>query len=285
MSRRSVVLFLLAACLLLAGCGTARMGGKVLVTPLFAARDVVDLPLAATASASNGAARACAASPITSPISLLFFDPVSLVFGGTDYLICRSLVPKPGGTSPWYRLSGQQYFLNTRTLWSYDAVMEWRENTEPFHPTEHMAGPYWSLLRVVYTPVAAVRDAVDVPLASLANITLLFGEACAHSPLTWVPGMVFDFLTLSIGIVDYVVCRSVYPNFWRGVSPWRSVGDPLFSPNIMATWAPEAFKKQVRHSDPEDPRNHIPENRLSSMVLYSITLPITLVTGIPIYVP
>lgn len=127
--------FLVAAALWLCGCATA---GKALVTPLTVVRDVVDAPLVTIANATEGWARASNPRPVPQAsggwtifggfnagiglnLSYYLFKGVSGIFGGVDYVICRSIWPNfPKGINPWKRPEeswGSLYFPNTRVLW------------------------------------------------------------------------------------------------------------------------------------------------------------------------
>jgi hypothetical protein len=112
---------------------------------------------------------------------------------------------------------------------------------------------------VVATPLTVVRDVVDVPHVALANAfeqgaRKTKPEAYLTGPRDWEwrnnPGTqiprdivygVCRGLSLGIGAIDYVVCRSIYPNFPRGVSPWvpeeQLWTKEMFFPNARALWA------------------------------------------------
>lgn len=112
-------------------------------------------------------------------------------------------------------------------------------------------------VKIVATPVTVVRDIVDAPLVSLTNVC----ETWADRTDPWAPPtpgvgwnlnggfnvgigyglgfFVFKGLSGILGSVDYIVCRSIYPNYWHGLSPWKakdqSWGD-LYFPGTRAVW-------------------------------------------------
>ena len=115
------------------------------------------------------------------------------------------------------------------------------------------------MVKVVVTPLTVVRDIVDAPLVSLSCGTQYFAQQSriARAPSAGV-GWSLSGPTLGIGYdlsyflftglsgifggVDYVVCRSLYPNFARGVSPWRKKGQSwgsLYFPNTRVLWGDE----------------------------------------------
>lgn len=128
----------IACCALLGGCAAAKTTGKVVVTPVAVARDVVDAPLVSVANgfdyfaSETRPARAPGAGVgwswrggfnfgIGYDISHFLFTGIAWTVGGVDYVVCRSLWPNfPGGVSP-IRHEGQSwgslYFPNTRVLW------------------------------------------------------------------------------------------------------------------------------------------------------------------------
>ena len=111
--------------------------------------------------------------------------------------------------------------------------------------------------QVAATPVTVVRDAVDAPLVSLTNVS----EEWARRTDPWAapqPGVsytirggfdagityglgffVFKAFSGVFGSLDYVVCRSLYPNYPAGISPWKSREESwgsLYFPNTRALW-------------------------------------------------
>lgn len=114
-----------------------------------------------------------------------------------------------------------------------------------------------TVTKVVLTPVTVVRDVVDLPLTGITNGFLYFAEQTqiakapgANVGWSWTGGFNFGvgydvshFLFLGLtgvfGAVDYVVCRSVWPEFPTGISPWRKKGQPwgtLWFPNTRVLW-------------------------------------------------
>lgn len=142
--RLIMILGLLAPMILLmAGCAAMKTTGKVVATPLTVVRDVVDAPLAGVTNLSENFARNT--RPAKSPhvnvgwsifsgfnpsigydISHYFFKGTSYLFGGVDYLICRSIWPDyPEGVSPWKEPEdtwGSLFFPNTKALWPSDST-------------------------------------------------------------------------------------------------------------------------------------------------------------------
>lgn len=114
-----------------------------------------------------------------------------------------------------------------------------------------------TVAKVVFTPVTVVRDTVDFPLVTLTNFFAWVAQssggpkAFAGPSWSWRSG--FDFgASLNIagllcwavsgvfGAVDYVVCRSFYPNPLWGISPWKRREDSwwsLYYTNTRALWA------------------------------------------------
>ena len=125
--------------MLLVGCAHLETGGKVALTPLTVVRDVVDTPLVSVTNVFEFFADQT--HPAKAPgvgvgwswrggfnfgigydISYFVFKAVSGVFGGADYLVCRSVWPNfAWGVSPWRGKDGSWgslYFPNTRALWA-----------------------------------------------------------------------------------------------------------------------------------------------------------------------
>lgn len=111
--------------------------------------------------------------------------------------------------------------------------------------------------QVVLTPLTVVRDTVDAPLVSLTNVFETFASWSnpKQAPNPWVGwdfrngfnfgigyGLGWAFfkgLSGIVGGVDYLICRSLYPAWPAGISPWKkkeqSWGD-LYFPNTRALW-------------------------------------------------
>ncbi len=122
--------------------------------------------------------------------------------------------------------------------------------------------------KVLVTPLTVVRDTVDFPLVTVTNFFAWIARssgppgAFAGPSWSWRGGFDFGiglnlaswvFWTLSgaVGAVDYVVCRSFYPNFPYGVSPWTKRGQSLWSLyycNTRALW-----KKKPAEAPPPPP--------------------------------
>lgn len=90
-------------------------------------------------------------------------------------------------------------------------------------------------VQVVLTPLTVVRDVIDLPLASMATFFKNEGEEYLDDPRNWYPTaeeIVYGYKGIDIecffypigcviGSVDYLTCRSLFPNFPRGVNPWK----------------------------------------------------------------
>jgi hypothetical protein len=117
--------------------------------------------------------------------------------------------------------------------------------------------------KVMASPFTGVRDVVDVPLVSVTNVFEHWADRASPIPQpgagvgwSWRGGFNFGVgLSLTyyfvkpcswlFGGVDYLLCRSLYPNWPRGISPWLAEGErweSLYFPNTKALWA-----------EPEDP--------------------------------
>lgn len=110
--------------------------------------------------------------------------------------------------------------------------------------------------KVVVTPLTVVRDVVDAPVTSLANVFEFWADRSDPTPTPGVgvgvgPGGVTPGIGINLGYyvwkplswifggVDYLVCRSLYPCFPTGISPWKeredSIGS-LYFPNTRYLW-------------------------------------------------
>ncbi len=110
------------------------------------------------------------------------------------------------------------------------------------------------------TPFAVVRDVVDAPLVSATNGFQYFADRTkienaprAGVGWSWPAGFglgigydISHFLWVGcsylFGGVDYAVCRSLYPNWAAGISPWIRPGGgwgDLYFPNTRALWSDE----------------------------------------------
>lgn len=111
--------------------------------------------------------------------------------------------------------------------------------------------------KVLVTPLTVTRDVVDAPLVSITNGFEYFADQtkAAKSPhagvgWSWKGGFNFGigydishylFKSLSglFGVIDYIPCRSIWPNFARGVNPWRQekqTWGSLYFPNTRVLW-------------------------------------------------
>ena len=121
-----------------AGCASMPTAGKVALTPLTGVRDIVDAPLVSITNAFESWARASNPNPtpganvgwtwkggfdagIGLNVSYLLVKTCSGIFGGVDYIPCRSLYPNfAKGVSPWKKKEsswGSLYFPNSKALW------------------------------------------------------------------------------------------------------------------------------------------------------------------------
>lgn len=112
--------------------------------------------------------------------------------------------------------------------------------------------------KVVATPFTVVRDLVDAPLVSVTNVCETFARRSNPNPTpganvgwTWRSGLnfgigynvsyfLFKGLSWTFGAIDYVPCRSLWPNWPRGLSPWKKPDETwgsLYFTNTRALWA------------------------------------------------
>lgn len=123
--------------------------------------------------------------------------------------------------------------------------------------------------KIAITPIVVVRDVVDVPLMTVANVFEYFADQShlAKAPSVnggynifggnFFAGIGYDFsyvvwkaLSLTIGSVDYLICRSIWPNFAKGISPWNKAGygwGDLYFANTRILWGD--LKPYQRHRD------------------------------------
>ncbi len=111
--------------------------------------------------------------------------------------------------------------------------------------------------KVAVTPLTVVRDFVDAPLVTITNGFETFANRTrpARAPragIGWswrggpnlsigydVSHFLFRGFSWAFGAVDYVIGRSVWPNFAGGVSPWRKPDQSwgsLYFPSTRALW-------------------------------------------------
>ncbi len=137
--KRILAALLLGALAPLSGCAGWKAVGKGMATPLTVVRDVVDAPVVSLTNAFEHFADKTSPAPtphagvgyslgggfnfgIGLDVSHFFFKGISWIFGGVDYLACRSITPNfPKGVSPWLQEDqtwGDLYFPNTKALYS-----------------------------------------------------------------------------------------------------------------------------------------------------------------------
>lgn len=113
--------------------------------------------------------------------------------------------------------------------------------------------------KVVATPITVVRDVVDAPLVSITNAFETWADRTrpAAAPTAGVSASLwgitpyigydlshyfFRAMSWVFGAVDYLPSRSIWPNFPKGISPWKAEGEPwgeLYFPNTRALWDDE----------------------------------------------
>ena len=112
--------------------------------------------------------------------------------------------------------------------------------------------------KVIATPLTVVRDTVDAPLVTLTNVFEYFADQSqiARKPSagvgwSWKGGFnfgvgydvsffLFKGLSWTLGAVDYIPCRTLWPNYAKGISPWLQPGQrwgDLYYPDTRALWA------------------------------------------------
>ncbi len=112
--------------------------------------------------------------------------------------------------------------------------------------------------KVIVTPLTVVRDTVDAPLVSTTNVFEYFAQQsklakAPHAGVGWsvkggfnfgigydISYLLFKGLSGIFGVVDYIPCRSVWPNFAKGISPWKQKEEnwgSLYFPNTRALWS------------------------------------------------
>ena len=113
------------------GCTSIPRAVKVALTPVAIVRDIVDIPLTVTAngiySLSNHSGQRDMfnyhglKSGEKFSINQFGVEATSDLFGGLDYLLCRSLIPFPEGTTLWKEDSStwrEYLFPNTHAIWA-----------------------------------------------------------------------------------------------------------------------------------------------------------------------
>jgi len=122
--------------------------------------------------------------------------------------------------------------------------------------------------KIALTPLTGARDVVDAPVVSLTNVFEFFASQTrlARAPgagVGWsiqggfnfgigydVSFLLFKGISYTLGGVDYVVCRSLWPNWANGVSPWRREGHSwgdLYFPSTRVLWGDMA---PLMHDNP-----------------------------------
>ena len=109
--------------------------------------------------------------------------------------------------------------------------------------------------RVALTPLTAVRDVVDAPLVSLTNVFEDWADSSGPPKPNVGVGVGSGGVNPSLGInlgyvlwkplswifggVDYIIGRSIWPNFPAGISPWRGekqTWGSLYFPSTRTLW-------------------------------------------------
>lgn len=130
--------------------------------------------------------------------------------------------------------------------------------------------------KVLVTPLVVVRDTVDLPTVTVTNVfswtANSSGGPSAFVGPSWslrrgfdfgaslnLAGLIFWTLSGGVGSVDYVVCRSFYPNFPGGLSPWREHGESwwgLYYPCTRALWSSKPESPPPAPPGHEEPEKH-----------------------------
>ena len=129
--------------------------------------------------------------------------------------------------------------------------------------------------KIALTPVVVVRDVVDAPLVTVANVFEFFADQShlAKAPTAgggynifggnFYANIGYDFsyilwksVSIVVGGVDYIICRSLWPNWPKGLSPWVKKGygwGDLYFSNTRILWGDE--RPYQRHRDVPEPEN------------------------------
>ncbi len=111
--------------------------------------------------------------------------------------------------------------------------------------------------RAILSPLTVVRDVVDAPIVSITNVFDDWAESSSKIPSASAgvsvgpggvsPGLNFNFsywifkpISLVIGSIDYLICRSLWPHWPTGISPWREADQTwgsLYFPNTRELWS------------------------------------------------
>ncbi|NQU42859.1 hypothetical protein HQ520_06205 [bacterium] len=129
------------------------------------------------------------------------------------------------------------------------------------------------------TPLTVVRDVVDAPVVGITNVFEFFADNSRpakrpHAGVGWswkggvnfgigydLSFFLFKGLSYTLGVVDYLPCRSVWPNYPRGVSPWRAEGQSwgsLFFPNTRVLWGDTRPLYHPSRLDPSSTTRAVP---------------------------
>lgn len=150
----------------------------------------------------------------------------------------------------------------------------------------------WSTVgKSAATPLTVVRDVVDAPVVSLANSFEYFAEQShiARAPTAnagWtlqggfnvgigydLSYILFKGLSYTFGGIDYVICRSLYPNWAGGITPWSKEGHhwgDLYFPNTRVLWGDTRPLQNDDHShdgrsnEPTGPVVNVSRQKLES---------------------
>jgi hypothetical protein len=126
--------------------------------------------------------------------------------------------------------------------------------------------------RVALTPLTVVRDTVDAPLVSLTNVFEYWADKSNPIPMPGAGvgvgtggfgagiGLNLTYwlvkpLSWIFGAVDYVVCRSLWPDFPTGISPWLAEGESwgsLYFPSTRALWRDEGDEAPLEEEGEAD---------------------------------
>ena len=124
--------------------------------------------------------------------------------------------------------------------------------------------------KVVLTPLTVVRDVVDAPFTSLANVFEHWAEGSHKEPKPNIgvgigSGGVKPKLGINLGYwgfkpfswlfggIDWLVGRSVWPHWPTGISPWKRTQDSwgsLYFPSTRELWRDEAERAAWDAADP-----------------------------------
>ena len=124
--------------------------------------------------------------------------------------------------------------------------------------------------KVIATPFTVVRDTIDVPLVTLTNVFETWADRTqpAAAPHVGVGGSLwgispyfgydlshyfFRGVSWTLGAIDYVPCRTLWPNYAKGISPWLKEGETwgsLYYPDTRALWRKEPIEPAAPPPEP-----------------------------------